>query len=251
MHKIFDQPYFDLTDFVDIDALQDLRPHLVDAIVRSWAWAKPSRNTSAGLWDKTKLGMLTAMKEARQHPERFPSQEFLDGLIAHDLLASYLRFEAPVTYGSHTINLRYTLDAEAWKNRGDPSNVACTPAYDNFQFFFDWLDTQRIFDLIGRAAIYVNETGVATAEHRDYAFETDMRTQFIWINLDGRKNFYVRDEQTQERHYIPKSVRVAVFDDRNYHGTDIAEMATWSLRIDGMYCPEFLIRTGLDRHFNC
>lgn len=247
MFNINNQPYINLTPFIDYDSLIALKPFFVKAIVESTEYCKPTRFRTEALYDSNKVGLVNAIEYFSAHPELFPSEEFLRELINKDQLANYLCFQEKVHYGAMAINLKYAIGWEGWLNRDDPTKTAKTPAYNNFKFLFNWIEQQNIFVEPGRTVIYINETNMEPVEHFDLPESVETSTQFIWINLDRRKNIYVRDKVTKEK--VSSNDPVIIFDDRNFHGTETSEYATWSLRIDGYFTDEFLEKTGLVNHF--
>ncbi len=94
---------------------------------------------------------------------------------------------------------------------------------------------------------FINHEGTGCKAHRDYPPETgSKRDQFLWINIDGRKQFYILDD-AGEKHLLQGSVNT--FDNANVHGSFASPFASWSLRIDGIFSPAFLTLTGLADHF--
>jgi len=247
MFTINNQLSVDLQSYVDVDSLLALRPYFAKAIVENWQYAGPTRSLRSNVLDQTAWPLTDAMRDAQNHPERFPSAEFLQELKERDHLASYLRFMEPVNYSGFSLNLKYIKDPALWTHREDPANVVDAPACDKFGFFWDWLAQQDIFVTPARTTIYISEATMQGLEHRDVAGDSKPN-QFIWINLDQRKKLYVIDNETNERHYIVDSP-IAVFDDRNFHGVDPSPYASWSIRIDGYFTDTFKKKTGLDKHF--
>jgi hypothetical protein len=116
----------------------------------------------------------------------------------------------------------------------------------NFTSFKNWLDNSEIFESYGRVLIFLNEKGTDVLDHRDYFDGISKKDQFIWISPLGTKNFYVRDEIEK---FFVKS-RFCIFDNANIHGGDPSPVATFSIRVDGIFTRKFLKKTGLDKHFD-
>lgn len=122
-----------------------------------------------------------------------------------------------------------------------------TPAYENFPELKEWIQKANIFKEVGRILLFINELGQYTPTHCDYAGLETHKDQFIWINFDNRKKFYVYD-QDFNKHYL--SGEINIFDNATWHGSEPAEYACFTIRVDGLFTDEFLHRTGLYEHFN-
>jgi hypothetical protein len=83
--------------------------------------------------------------------------------------------------------------------------------------------------------------------HRDYPDGVSRRDNFIWINIDGRKKFWLWDDETKER--IDITSRAVIFDNADWHGADPATFTGWSLRVDGVFSNAFLEKTGLKKWY--
>jgi hypothetical protein len=242
MLLINNKPNIDLEPHVDFNSLKELEPYFVRAIVKSWKHAKPTTYIREHCMDPSVVPLYEIISHYKNHPEIFPNQEFYDDLIANDLLSSYLRFVEPVHYGGMTISLQYIKNMESWFNgRGNPDNCAKTEAYDNFPFLFSWLQENNIFNSIGRCVVYVAEANVKGLVHYDIP-KNNQLDEFIWIGLDKRKKVFLQDAETKEKIYIDSPI--TVFDDRNYHGVESSDYASWSLRIDGFFSNEFKSKIG-------
>lgn len=237
MFLLNNQPNIDLQPYVDFDSLKSLEHYFVRGIVKSWKHCKPTIYIRRHCMDPDAVPLQEIVSHYKSSPDLFPDTEFYKDLIDNDLLSSYLRFVEPVHYGSMSINLQYIKNTELWFiNRGDPENCAKTDAYDNFPFLFEWLEQNNIFSKIGRCVIYVAEANLKSVVHYDLPKDNHLH-DFIWINLDQRKKLFLQDGQTKEKIYINSPI--TTFDDRNYHGVEQSEYASWSLRIDGFFNEEF------------
>jgi hypothetical protein len=116
----------------------------------------------------------------------------------------------------------------------------------DFEFIFDWLKKENIFKEIGRVQFFINPEGNCTPIHRDYA-EKSLKDQFIWIRFNKQKDFFVYDEDQNQKHFVQG--HVCVFDNHQWHGSEPNEFMGFSLRVDGVFSTEFLEKTNLINHF--
>ena len=110
----------------------------------------------------------------------------------------------------------------------------------------NWINNCKAFDSFGRIIFWRNQAFQPGAIHRDtYLGSPDT---FILINLDlDRKVIFVLDDDGKE---IPITSRAFIFDPRNWHGTRGLEHAGWTLRIDGIFNPEWVAQVGLTEYLN-
>ena len=126
------------------------------------------------------------------------------------------------------------------------SETIDTPARKDFDFLFDWINRQAIFSEIGRVVTFLNPEGNYTPIHRDYPVKSQ-KDQFLWIRFNKQKDFFVYDADTEEKHFTEGYI--STFDNHQWHGGEPGEVMGFSLRIDGVFSPEFLEKTGLTNHF--
>jgi hypothetical protein len=61
--------------------------------------------------------------------------------------------------------------------------------------------------------------------------------EFLYLQPNSLKKFFIIDEDTTEKHYVDCSA--AFFNELDYHGADGVPRLTYSVRIDGVFTPEF------------
>lgn len=116
----------------------------------------------------------------------------------------------------------------------------------DFNFLFEWIERQNIFQEIGRCQIFINPEGNYTPIHRDYG-DKSRKDQFVWIRFNKHKNFFLYDEEEKQKYYIQG--HACTFDNFQWHGNDPSEFLGYSIRFDGIFSENFLNKTGLDQHF--
>lgn len=236
MFLIDGQPTVDFSPYVNLEQLLELKPYLDYAVVKSSRLATPSRYYQEQFLDQTYLGISDVYKT----PVDF---EFYEDLKNTDQLAGWLRYQQDLVYGQQSVPIIYPID---WNTKHIPSEVVQTENLQYWTKFFDWLNSQDIFKQYGRVVAFLNEPGVSTPIHRDSADPT-RRDEFIWISLGNRKQMFVYDPIQEIKYYLTSPI--GTFDATNYHGADAGTLASWSLRIDGVFSDSFLDKTKLKNHY--
>jgi hypothetical protein len=234
MFLINNQATVDFSSYVDVSSLLDLKPYLDYAVVKSAKTATPSRYYKSQFLDKTYLGINDVVKNSYEY-------DFIDELKATDQFASWLRYNQDVIYGQQSLQIRYPKE---WSTKHLAEQTVDTDNVQYWQPFFDWLNKQNVFEQYGRVVVFLNEPGVATPIHQDSP-DPARKDEFIWISLDNRKKMFVFDGTT--KHYL--TTPIGTFDATNYHGAEASDLASWSLRVDGVFSKDFLDRTGLLSHY--
>lgn len=242
MYLINNNPFVDFEPHIDLSFLEQHLPYLNYSVVKSSVLARPSWYYSASFLEPNKVGLADVLPSYTN--DKLQDYEFLQDLKDCDQLGSWLRYQEDISYGQQSISIYYTL--EYLKKHLQDQRVG-TQAVEYFDLFFKWLESQCIFNEFGRVVIFPNEPYTKTPIHQDYPDGMTRKDEFIWINLDRRKKFFVYDEATNEKHYV--NSRICTFDNASYHGCDNVEFATWSLRVDGVFADEFLHKTGLYNHY--
>lgn len=93
------------------------------------------------------------------------------------------------------------------------------------------------FEARGRQIIIFDDGNREVPAHRDH-LSTDVCNEFIWMRTNLKKPLYMLNDETNEKLYVESYS--AWFDTVNqYHGSDVAEGLTFSIRVDGIFSPEF------------
>jgi hypothetical protein len=108
-----------------------------------------------------------------------------------------------------------------------------------------WLDDQvgTVFEQIGRVLFFIHDHDSTLLLHRDGVKSMSHRSEFLWLNPTGLKQFYIYDEDTTVKHTV--DTRAAFFNDLDMHGGESNPQMTWSLRIDGVFTQEFRSKLGI------
>ena len=236
MYLIDNQPTIDFSSYVDLGSLLKLKPYLDYAVVKSSSIVTPTRYYHNQFLDQKYQGI----NDVYNIPVDF---EFYQELKDTDQLASWLRYNQDLIHGQQSVQIRCAIN---WNTKHINSEVFDTKNIQYWQCFFDWIDEQNIFNEYGRVVVFLNEPGVETPIHRDSPDPT-RRDEFIWVSLGNRKKMFVYDAEKNIKYYV--DTPIGLFDATNYHGAEAGELASWSLRVDGIFSKEFLDKTGLYHHF--
>lgn len=117
--------------------------------------------------------------------------------------------------------------------------------------FIEWVEKLPVKHL-GHVSFFLNKPGVVPYYHVDSGQDATLeqwspkphREEFIWINLDKEKTFYIVDNNTDLVKIESKS---AFFNTNNFHGShDIAHSWTYSVRIECAFSDEFRKQLGIE-----
>ena len=241
MHKINNNLIVDLTPFLDVISLKELKPYIEYGLSKHSDRQVPSQYLGDIFLDKG-LGFIDI--DQNQKEQLIKKYPYLNELNGNQLLY-WLRYHLDVTYGQSHLHI---ISAKDWLTKHLPEHCDTNPVTETFKPLLDWIESQNIFSSYGRVNAFLNEPGTSTPIHHDppYLHESP-KDQFIWINLSDRKKFFVYDHVNKQKHYITSEV--STFDNHNYHGSDSNNFANWSIRVDGTFSKEFLTRTNLANHF--
>ena len=94
------------------------------------------------------------------------------------------------------------------------------------------------FERTGKICIILNARNGTGQEHEDHKIP-DLVSEFVWIRTkSSTKRFYVRDDETGEKHFVDGSL--AWFDDHLRHNIQPVDADTqFSIRVDGRFTKKF------------
>lgn len=237
MYLINHSPTIDFSPFVDLPSLMAMKPYLDYAVVKSSKTATPSRYFKAQFLQAQYDGLSDALTHNNY------SYEFIQDLKDNDQYAAWLSYTEDVVYGQRSVQIVYSND---WYKKHLKAHAIDTANKQYWGKFVDWLDAQHIFSEYGRIVVFLNEPNVYTPIHYD-SLNRERPDEFIWISLDNRKKMFVFDAETEEKHYL--NTHIGMFDTSNYHGADVSNLASWSMRVDGVFSDQFLAKSLLNTHF--
>lgn len=247
MHKVFGKNFINLDNLIDIEGLLVLKPKISAFIAANNSFIQPLKYLNAFLLDRNLQGSIDLQQKFSKS-----SDTIIKNLIDNDNFGTYIMFEEEnVVQGSFTLNPRYTWDFKNKHRKNACQNHHIDSLLD---FFYEWLNMQNIFKEYGRVNFFITYKGSKTEIHRDgINFYTDKSSitqdqlpfvaesaepeQFILINFSDRKKFFLYDQESGQKYHLTGICNW--FDSSNFHGSEIAEQACYSLRIDGIFSDEF------------
>lgn len=241
MELINGQLFYDLEPYLDMAAFDQLGPKIAMSIAKNHRWWRVSGTGQATLYDQS----LTSVFDRRNQLIGSVPEGTFD--IDEDLV--YAKLMGGVTLGTHLM-LRVNPDYPAtYHLKHLASGNASRPCDKDFDFLHDWISAQNCFSEYGRVIFWINESGQRTAAHRDYSERFTWKDPFIWMTGTVPKRLIIEDTETGEQHV--SNTRACVFNTHNVHNSmGDPRLTSWSLRIDGVFTPEWLARTGLEGYFD-
>jgi hypothetical protein len=236
MFKINNKAIVELDQFVDIDSLMAMKPYMDYAVVKSSKSAGPTRYLNSQLLKATYPGVSDVITHSYPY-------DFIQDLKDNDQYASWLSYTEDIVCGQRSVQI---VSPEDWYKKHLSKHTTATDNKQYWTAFIMWLEAQDIFAEYGRIVVFLNEPGGTTPIHYDSLDRTRLE-EFVWISLDSRKQMFVYDPETEEKHYVKTCI--GTFDTSNYHGADASNFPSWSLRVDGVFSDKFLSKTGLTQHF--
>jgi len=161
------------------------------------------------------------LNDREQAPTYFSAGERLDPAVPGRIGTRTVRLMDQTSGGYYQIH-----DASCWQK------TALADEFPELMAFVNDLP----FESYGRAFIIFDDNGISEPVHRDHG-DPDLHQEFIWFRPNKVKRFYVYDKASKEKHYVQSYA--CWFDTRHYHGTDPAEGLSMSIRVDGVFTPEF------------
>lgn len=245
MHLINNQSWIDLTPFINIQPLEENKSKFAYVIAK---YPEQIYTSLVGIQDNL---FDTSLIELGDFAKSLATVNGIDKEMLMKL-NSWPKFYTYCKYSHQVIGLNQAMyiramKKDSYKEKHLRQGCIDTPITHEFDFLFNWLDNEYVFAEYGRILMFLNEPGVETIRHRDYPNSTSHKNEFIWLSLHDIKKFYVYDAENDKKDYITS--KVAYFDNANWHGADPMPYANWSLRIDGVFSDNFLLRTGMKNHF--
>lgn len=247
MHFITGKPYIDLTPFLDIQGLLDIKKDIVLGIVKSkLSWVPTSADTS-NLKNKVPPSLTSQCWPEKLKDPTHPDYEYFKALdFNYGDCLSYTKYMYKFQDMGEICSLRSWKNVKEIQHKFSQENCFDLPAYQHFPKLRNWIENCKAFDEIGRIMFVRNQSNQPGVVHKDtYLGSPDT---FILFNLDpDRKTFFILDDDGKE---IPVNCHAFTFDPRQWHGTRGLDYAGWTLRIDGVFNKEWLELTGLTEHYN-
>jgi hypothetical protein len=251
MYGINGQAIVDLDPHIDVAGFNALVEECRLGIARA-QWDVGS--FGPGVYDKELARDLYAIETGVYRAPRpgkrpHPDAEYLRGVLKNMSINQrrvYFKLRYGLYNSGHSVYLRQPADNSYMALNRPPLNK-WTPNAAHFPKLVEWIKALP-FAGLGRILFFINEHHCPVVEHSDLHSSDEARGyvanrphshEFLWIRPteSDAKSFYVLDEATGERHYVKGNA--AWFNSFDIHGAHAGPTMTWSLRVDGVFTPEF------------
>lgn len=243
--KINGNWFIDLDEFIDVQRFSSMHDELSVGVAMSMQYSEPVVIGSLDAqFDSSLIEVDLWLRQNQEDPHVLAMKA--NG-------ATYQQLYDYVKYSKPTLPLGRKILLRTYKNYHGGFGLkhlarlnTDQPAYKHFSSLRSFLDDSAIFKEIGRIIIFVSERGAAPEIHCDYADGQSRKDQFIWLNPNRSKKFFVLDENF-EKQYLTGICNT--FDSASWHGGDAAPTANYTIRVDGVFSRSFLEATNLGEHF--
>lgn len=215
----------ELDDYLNTD-WQSLHEHACLGIARSRIeFASPGMTDDTGYKSKSIKGQMF-QQLISQLPESAQLISSRIKIVPNQ--AAYLTFLT----GANMLPV-ITVRNAPYKDKHSAKARQDTPATQHFDHLINWIDDSGMFVETGRIIIFLSMEGGQTRKHTDTSGPNN--DEFVWLNPSGRKLFWVMSSDGVKRFVASYS---AWFDTSKYHGSDIADTTTYSIRVDGVFTDQ-------------
>lgn len=244
--KINNKYSIDLTEYVDLSGLRNNYDNLIKGLVKSKEYVVPVElGRQDALLDPAHIEPVLFIRRVFSKTPEY--QQLINEGFSKRQIYDYVLYKFDVKSLGEKLLLRSYDDYVAgFRNKHLSELNSDQPCYDYFPDLKRWIESSNIFSEVGRIIIFVTEKGMYTPIHCDYQNLKSRKDQFIWINLFGKKKFYVLDSKF-EKNYLTGEINT--FDNASWHGSEPSDYSCFSIRIDGLFNEEFLNKTGLKDHY--
>lgn len=239
MHLINNNVFADLENFLDISLLDTMHDQIIRAIAKNEEYIVPSYTTHSTFYDKT----LSSYVDKRGILNKY-----------HDMTDKqknwYAKLDTSATLGHHMLLRDISGYPHTYRYKHLSEFIVNMPCANDFEFLFDWIKNQGCFLDYGRVMFWIAEPGQKTTMHTDYGnYNSNNRDMFIWITGINPKQLVVLDTDTGNE--ITSTTRACTFNSNNWHcGKGHQHYTSWSLRIDGVFNPDWARRAGINEFYN-
>jgi hypothetical protein len=237
-----------LDDIVPLKELKNIEAEIVKGIVKSKKYWEPNLIFNKNcLYDQNFIEAYPYFSENYKLTDEY---KYIAATgITDEEIYDIMKFLYPVTEISvkrlflRKSPLYYKSFALKHREKANKDQICL----QHFSELVRWINKSNIFDEVGRIVIFVNETGDTIPIHSDYADGETRKDQFLWINFNRKKKFFILDENCNK---VYSDGEIVIFDNANWHGSEPSEHACFTIRIDGIFKQSFLEKSDLLSYFN-
>jgi hypothetical protein len=240
MQFINNQPFVDLSNFLDLQKLDSFEEEIFLGIAKSEEYISSASTPTKSILNSADGIAYQDVRNSAEKKYPFLSKR---GIEWYSLL------KGGESHG-HVLFLRNIRNYPAeFKYKNCKDFCTYTPAAQHFKFLFDWIDEQKCFDEYGRVLFFISHPGQTGMTHRDNVGIEFLKDQYIWITGNKfPKSIFLYNNETDEKIY--STSRAVTFNNQLFHGTENRNpVASWSLRIDGKFSQELLDKAGIRNFF--
>jgi hypothetical protein len=239
MNLINEKLYIDLENYLDMESFNAIEDQICYNIAKNAQYIEPSYTPHFSLYNKDVLGYL---EERNKHKTTF--SEFNPQQVNW-----YTKLKGTATLGTQLLIRGNKGYPKTYPLKHLNEHSVNMPCHNDFQFLFDWIEKQHCFVEYGRTMFWINEPNQKTALHTDYGNVTlDKRDMFIWLTGRYPKSLLLMDNETKQ--IFETNARAMVFNTINWHGSKgHTDYVSWSLRIDGLFDPDWAQKVGIKEYY--
>lgn len=244
--KINEQYSICLDDYFDLESLHNIFPNIIEGVVKSKKYFEPIEIANQrAIFNKEHTVPKLYIRDCFSQTDEY--KNLIDKGFTDQEIYEYVLFRSPVkTLGTKLLLRTYPDYSKEFSSKHLAALNEDLPAYENFPSLKKWIENSGAFDQVGRILFFINNLGSYTPTHCDYSNLQTSKDQFIWINIYQKKNFFVLDE-SYNKQYLKGEINT--FDNASWHGSDPAKYSCFTIRVDGIFSDEFLLKTRLYEHF--
>jgi len=218
---INNQPYIDMTPFLDMNTFDQLQPEIFRGFADAREFAKE------GTWMKPAF----KIEDMSYIPNWKPIYKAIEEFLA-------LPDDNPIKQGG--IDLYRDFQDFTVRNKFTRYIKMAMGAYDPYIYYFLWeqgsWDDRRATRKLTPEAAHFPGT-VACVENLITSGIFENINEFIHIRPNTKKPFYLWDPETRNHTYI--NSRAAWWNDQDWHGGNATMEQSYGLRIDGKFTEAF------------
>jgi hypothetical protein len=226
---------------LDVDKLKSLKQEIqLGLVLANRTISAPGPN---GLPGDGIVDISEARIQIAQRPADDPVRIAVEQLRNINDIRLYLKIAVGAVSAGFGVDLRKP-PGNKWDMKHDGQACAWTADAKHFPKTVDFVKSLP-FTQIGRVHLFYQEAFVPVSCH----FDGDSKDvnphnhEFLWLQMDLDKKFYVFDSVTKTKYYVENYA--VFFNEKDYHGADPIPNGAISLRVDGVFSPEFRAKLGL------
>jgi hypothetical protein len=258
---INNQPYIDMTSYLDMDAFDKMQPEIYKGFAEARMFAKEGTWMEPGFtfekmsyrihWKPIYESMQEFMKLPDTDPIKIAGLEVMPkdfkNFQERNIFTRYLK----MSMGAYDPYIYYYLWEEgSWDDRTAVRKL--TPEAQYFPSVVKWVESLvgSVFEEIGRVIFFHCEHDGIPFEHRDLDAKNGVnivkphRNEFIHVRPNTKKAFYLWDPENKDKTYL--NTRAAWWNDTDWHGGERIMEQSYGLRIDGKFTEDFRKKLGID-----